>query len=252
MQYGNVYVAQVAMGADYSQTLRALLEAESYPGTSIIIAYAPCISHGIKIGMNNTMLEMKAAVQAGYWHLFRYDPRRKEKGRKPFQLDSPAPIMDYQRGPLFLPSAHLPGTGHRALCPGGEGGAGEICASGRAEQALGGQGRLSPDWKRIHILKIKIQGDRQCSVKDLPVFLSTTEEVAGREKEQSGLECPLCFLSRCQQTLFYQKFSCHVVNRALLYIDFVCHTAHEIVGEQPVQGGEGFLQIGGFLPEPLK
>lgn len=74
----------------------ALLEAESYPGTSIIIAYAPCISHGIKIGMNNTMLEMKAAVQAGYWHLFRYDPRRKEKGRNPFQLDSPAPIMDYQ------------------------------------------------------------------------------------------------------------------------------------------------------------
>ena len=189
MQYGNVYVAQVAMGADYSQTLRALLEAESYPGTSIIIAYAPCISHGIKIGMNNTMLEMKAAVQAGYWHLFRYDPRRKEKGRNPFQLDSPAPIMDYQeflyrRGPLFLPSAHLPGTGHRALCPGGEGGAGEICAAGRAEQTLGGQGRLSPDWKRIHILKIKIQGDRQCSVKDLPVFLSTTEEVAGREKNR--------------------------------------------------------------------
>ena len=86
----------MALGADYSQTLRALLEAESYPGTSIIIAYAPCISHGIKIGMNNTMLEMKAAVQAGYWHLFRYDPRRKEKGRNPFQLDSPAPIMDYQ------------------------------------------------------------------------------------------------------------------------------------------------------------
>ena len=96
MQYGNVYVAQVAMGADYSQTLRALLEAESYPGTSIVIAYAPCISHGIKIGMNNTMLEMSAAVQAGYWHLFRYDPRRLEKGKNPFQLDSPAPIMDYQ------------------------------------------------------------------------------------------------------------------------------------------------------------
>ena len=96
MQYGNVYVAQVAMGADYSQTLRALLEAESYPGTSIVIAYAPCISHGIKIGMQNTMLEMSAAVQAGYWHLFRYDPRRLEKGRNPFQLDSPEPIMDYQ------------------------------------------------------------------------------------------------------------------------------------------------------------
>ena len=96
MQYNNVYVAQVAMGADYNQTLQALIEAESYPGTSIVIAYAPCISHGIKIGMKNTMLEMKAAVQAGYWHLFRYDPRRLEKGRNPFQLDSPEPIMDYQ------------------------------------------------------------------------------------------------------------------------------------------------------------
>ena len=96
MQYNNVYVAQVAMGADYSQTLRALIEAESYPGTSIVIAYAPCISHGIKIGMKNTMLEMSAAVQAGYWHLFRYDPRRMEKGKNPFQLDSPEPIMDYQ------------------------------------------------------------------------------------------------------------------------------------------------------------
>ena len=102
MQYNNVYVAQVAMGADYSQTLRALIEAESYPGTSIVIAYAPCISHGIKIGMKNTMLEMSAAVQAGYWHLFRYDPRRLEKGKNPFQLDSPEPdtskIMDYLMG----------------------------------------------------------------------------------------------------------------------------------------------------------
>ena len=97
MQYGNVYVAQVAMGADYNQTLRALIEAESYPGTSIVIAYAPCINHGIKMGMKNTMLEMSAAVQAGYWHLFRYDPRRAEKGRNPFQLDSPEPIMDYRQ-----------------------------------------------------------------------------------------------------------------------------------------------------------
>ncbi|MDO4516496.1 MAG: pyruvate:ferredoxin (flavodoxin) oxidoreductase [Bacillota bacterium] len=97
MQYGNVYVAQVAMGADYNQTLQALIEAESYPGTSIVIAYAPCINHGIKMGMKNTMLEMKAAVQAGYWHLFRYDPRRAEKGRNPFQLDSPEPIMDYRQ-----------------------------------------------------------------------------------------------------------------------------------------------------------
>ncbi len=97
MQYGNVYVAQVAMGADYNQTLQALIEAESYPGTSIVIAYAPCINHGIKMGMKNTMLEMSAAVQAGYWHLFRYDPRRAEKGRNPFQLDSPEPIMDYRQ-----------------------------------------------------------------------------------------------------------------------------------------------------------
>ncbi len=96
MQYGSVYVAQIAMGADYNQTIRALIEAESYPGTSIVIAYAPCISHGIKMGMKNTMLEMSAAVQAGYWHLFRYDPRRAEAGKNPFQLDSPEPIMDFQ------------------------------------------------------------------------------------------------------------------------------------------------------------
>ena len=96
MQYGNVYVAQIAMGADYNQTLRAFIEAESYPGPSIIIAYAPCINHGIKMGMNNSMLEMSAAVQAGYWHLFRYDPRRAEAGKNPFQLDSQEPIIDYR------------------------------------------------------------------------------------------------------------------------------------------------------------
>lgn len=96
MQYGNVYVAQVAMGADYNQTLRAIMEAESYNGVSIIIAYAPCISHGIKMGMSNTMLEMNAAVQAGYWHLFRYDPRRAELGKNPFQLDSQEPSIDYK------------------------------------------------------------------------------------------------------------------------------------------------------------
>ncbi|MBP3318683.1 MAG: 4Fe-4S binding protein, partial [Ruminiclostridium sp.] len=97
MQYGSVYVAQVAMGADYNQTLQALIEAESYPGTSIVIAYAPCINHGIKMGMNNAMLEMKAAVQSGYWHLFRYDPRRAERGKNPFQLDSQEPIMDFRQ-----------------------------------------------------------------------------------------------------------------------------------------------------------
>lgn len=96
MQYGDVYVAQIAMGADYQQTLRAIKEAESYNGVSVIIAYAPCISHGIKMGMNNAMLEMNAAVQAGYWHLFRYDPRRLEAGKNPFQLDSHAPSIDYK------------------------------------------------------------------------------------------------------------------------------------------------------------
>ena len=95
MQYEDVYVAQIAMGADYNQTLKAIMEAEAYPGTSIIIAYSPCISHGIKMGMNNAMLEMNAAVEAGYWHLFRYDPRRIEQGKNPFQLDSHEPTIDY-------------------------------------------------------------------------------------------------------------------------------------------------------------
>ncbi len=96
MQYGDVYVAQIAMGADYRQTLKAIEEAESYNGISLIIAYSPCISHGLKVGMGNTMLEMNAAVEAGYWHLFRYDPRRKEMGKNPFQLDSKKPTIDYK------------------------------------------------------------------------------------------------------------------------------------------------------------
>ncbi len=96
MQYEDVYVAQIAMGADYNQTLKAIMEAEAYPGTSIIIAYAPCISHGIKMGMNNTMLEMNAAVEAGYWHLYRFDPRRIEQGKNPFQMDSHEPTIDYK------------------------------------------------------------------------------------------------------------------------------------------------------------
>ncbi len=96
MQYDGVYVAQVAMGADYNQTLKAIMEAEAHPGPSLIIAYAPCINHGIKLGMNNTMLEMKAAVQSGYWHLFRYDPKRLAQKKNPFQLDSKKPIMSYQ------------------------------------------------------------------------------------------------------------------------------------------------------------
>ncbi len=96
MTYGYVYVAQVSQGADNNQCIKAFLEAESYPGPSIIIAYAPCISHGIKGGMSNSQSEEKKAVQSGYWNLFRFDPRRKLAGENPFILDSKAPTMEYQ------------------------------------------------------------------------------------------------------------------------------------------------------------
>ncbi len=96
MSYGYVYVAQIAQGADYNQCVKALVEAESYPGPSIVIAYAPCINHGIKGGMNMAQTEEKRAVAAGYWHLFRFDPRRTAEGLNPFQLDSKAPTADYQ------------------------------------------------------------------------------------------------------------------------------------------------------------
>ena len=96
MSYGYVYVAQVAMGADYNQTLKAIHEAESYNGPSIIIAYAPCINHGIKGGLVNAQAEIKRAVAAGYWHMFRYDPRLALEGKNPFQLDSKEPTADYQ------------------------------------------------------------------------------------------------------------------------------------------------------------
>jgi pyruvate-ferredoxin/flavodoxin oxidoreductase len=91
MSYGNVYVAQVAMGASQTQLIQALTEAESYPGTSLVIAYAPCINHGILRGMNAAQEEMKRAVQAGYWHLYRYNPLLKAAGENPFKLDSKAP-----------------------------------------------------------------------------------------------------------------------------------------------------------------
>ncbi len=96
MSYGYVYVAQIAQGADYNQCVKALVEAESYPGPSLVIAYAPCINHGIKGGMNMAQTEEKRAVAAGYWHLFRFDPRRTAEGLNPFQLDSKAPTADYQ------------------------------------------------------------------------------------------------------------------------------------------------------------
>ncbi len=96
MSYGYVYVAQVAMGADYNQCMKAFVEAESYHGPSLIIAYAPCINHGIKVGMSKAQTEIKRAVEAGYWHMFRYDPRLAAEGKNPFQLDSKAPTGDYK------------------------------------------------------------------------------------------------------------------------------------------------------------
>ena len=96
MSYGYVYVAQVAQGADYNQCLKAFHEAESYNGPSLIIAYAPCINHGIKGGMSIAQTEEKKAVQAGYWHLFRYDPRLELEGKNPFQLDSKKPTESYE------------------------------------------------------------------------------------------------------------------------------------------------------------
>ena len=92
MSYGYVYVAQIAMGADMNQTLKAIQEAEAYPGPSLIIAYAPCINHGIKGGMGISQLGEKKAVEAGYWHTYRFDPRKEEA----FTLDSKAPSASYR------------------------------------------------------------------------------------------------------------------------------------------------------------
>ena len=89
--YGYVYVAQIAMGADQSQCLKAIREAEAYPGPSIIIAYAPCINHGLKAGMGKAQAEEAAAVECGYWHLWRFNPALEEEGKNPFSLDSKAP-----------------------------------------------------------------------------------------------------------------------------------------------------------------
>lgn len=94
MCYDEVYVAQIAMGADYNQTLKAMLEAESYPGPSLIIAYAPCINHGVVGGLQNGLKAQKWAVECGYWILFRYDPRRAEQGKEPLILDSTEPMLD--------------------------------------------------------------------------------------------------------------------------------------------------------------
>ena len=96
MSYGYIYVAQVAMGADMNQCVKAIQEAESYNGPSLVIGYAPCINHGIRKGMSKAMEEEKLAVQSGYWHLFRLDPRKALEGKNPFTLDSKAPTKEYQ------------------------------------------------------------------------------------------------------------------------------------------------------------
>ena len=96
MQYGYVYVAQVAMGANPNQTLKAITEAEAYHGPSLVIGYAPCEMHSIKGGMANCQVEMKKAVECGYWNLFRFNPALKAEGKNPFTLDSKAPAGGYQ------------------------------------------------------------------------------------------------------------------------------------------------------------
>ena len=96
MSYGYVYVAQIAMGADYNQTVKAIAEAEAYPGPSLVIGYAPCINHGIKGGMKIAQTEEKKAVTSGYWNLFRFNPTLAAEGKNPFHLDSKAPTTEYE------------------------------------------------------------------------------------------------------------------------------------------------------------
>lgn len=96
MSYGYVYVAQVGMGADKNQFMKAVIEAEAYNGPSLIIAYAPCINHGLKKGMGKSQENIKDAVDSGYWHLYRYNPELKKQGRNPFIMDSKAPVKPFR------------------------------------------------------------------------------------------------------------------------------------------------------------
>jgi len=96
MSYGYVYVAQIAMGADMNQTIKAIKEAENYNGPSLIIAYSPCISHGIKTGMGTSIMEERKAVETGYWQLYRYNPDLRKEGKNPFILDSKDPVGSYK------------------------------------------------------------------------------------------------------------------------------------------------------------
>ena len=100
MTYGYVYVAQVSIGANQNQLLQVIREAEAYNGPSLIIAYAPCINHGIKGGMTHTQTIGKEAVASGYWHLYRYNPEMEAKGENPFKLDSKEP--DWSKFRSFL------------------------------------------------------------------------------------------------------------------------------------------------------
>jgi pyruvate-ferredoxin/flavodoxin oxidoreductase len=102
MSYGYVYVAQIAMGANNAQTLKAIKEAEAYPGPSLIIAYSPCINHGLKHGMGKTQAQTKDAVAAGYWHNYRFNPALEAEGKNPFILDSKEP--DWSKFQEFLKS----------------------------------------------------------------------------------------------------------------------------------------------------
>ena len=106
--YGYVYVAQIAMGADHAQTLKAIREAEAYPGPSLVIAYAPCINHGLKAGMGKSQAEEAKAVECGYWHLWRYNPALEAEGKNPFSLDSKEPqwdkFQDYLKGEVRFSS----------------------------------------------------------------------------------------------------------------------------------------------------
>ncbi|MBP5558629.1 MAG: pyruvate:ferredoxin (flavodoxin) oxidoreductase, partial [Bacteroidales bacterium] len=108
MSYGYVYVAQVAMGASPVQYMNAIKEAEAYDGPSLIIAYAPCINHGLKAGMGLSQKEEKLAVDCGYWHLYRYNPLLEEAGKNPFSLDSKEPdwtkFQDFLKGEVRFAS----------------------------------------------------------------------------------------------------------------------------------------------------
>ena len=96
MTYGHVYIAQIALGADPNQMIKAIKEAEAYNGPSVIIAYAPCINHGLSCGMGHAQDEMKRAVDCGYWHLYRYNPLLRKEGKNPFILDSKEPKASFR------------------------------------------------------------------------------------------------------------------------------------------------------------